>query len=118
MVDIDDPKRGRPDSEFPHINFPTVFADGVVSHVNANGISKFYFQRVEPNMYGSGGAVVTPFMVVAMPTPGFVAMAAFFHQRVQFLISRGDTTQAEWERVLKENVPKIDAAASDAKEKP
>jgi hypothetical protein len=112
MAEIDDPKRGRPDAEFPSFNFPSVFADGVLSHVNSLGMSKFYLYRTDPNMFGRGGAITTPTVQINMPTHGLVQSVAFLHQRVQFLIRRGDVTQSDWDQALKDNeLPPVDTKA-------
>lgn len=106
MAEEDEEKRGRPDSEFPPASFPSLFADGVTSHVNAMGISKFYFYRIDPNMHGRGGSVLNPVFSVNMPTHGFIDMAAFFYTRVLALIEDDTTARAQWEESVEANEKK------------
>lgn len=104
MAEEDELRSGRPASEFPQATFPTAFVDGVASHVNGEGISKIYFYRVDPNMFGRGGITHNPTFQVVIPTRGFVEMAAFFYQRAKFLINTGVIDEAAWEKALSDVV--------------
>src|SRR5262245_31968110 len=83
---------GRPISEFPSGQFPVVFADGVLSHASASGQAKFYLFRIDPNMYGRGGAIFNPIAQVVMPTMGFLNTAAFLYKRAQAMVKSGEVT--------------------------
>jgi hypothetical protein len=88
-------KRGRPPEEFPASTFPTVFSDGVISFVPTVPIVKFYLGRIDPNMFGRGGAVMNPFAQVIMPTLAFVDTAAFLQQQVRRMVREKMITQEQ-----------------------
>jgi hypothetical protein len=81
-------RAGRPITEFPDSRFPTAFADGVASLTPGNGLAKFFLYRTDPNSFGRGGIVNTPFLQIAMPIFGFVQMALFFQRQLQRMIDQ------------------------------
>jgi hypothetical protein len=91
---------GRPISEFPSGQFPVVFADGVLSHVSAAGQTKFYLFRIDPNMYGRGGAIFNPIAQVVMPTLGFLSTAAFLYKRALAMVKSGEVTQEQFDQAM------------------
>src|SRR5258708_400927 len=95
-----DPKQGRPPEEFPASIFPTVFSDGVISFVPAVPVVKFYFARVDPNMFGRGGSVLNPFAQVIMPTLAFVDMVAFFQSQIRRMVRDKIITQAQVDQAV------------------
>jgi hypothetical protein len=102
---------GRPDSEFPTANFPTVFADGVLSLAPGPGIVKYYLYRVDPNMFGRGGMAANPSLQVVMPLSGFVEMAVFFEKQISDLISQGQISREAVDQLREEGLGASTAAA-------
>jgi hypothetical protein len=100
MQEPQDPKRGRPPDEFPGTNVPVAYTDGVSSFVNVGGITKFYFYRIDPNIWGRGGAVFNPVAQVVMPTHSFVATAAFFYGQARRMIGSNEITQQQWDEAV------------------
>jgi hypothetical protein len=100
MQELPDSKQGRPPDEFPGVDVPVAFADGVSSYVGGGGISKFYFYRIDPNIWGYGGAVFNPVSQVVMPTNGFVTTAAFFYAQARRMIANNEITQQQWDQAV------------------
>jgi hypothetical protein len=76
---MDDATTGQTNSGgFPPFNFPTVFADGVLSMANSPSVVKFYLARVEPSFAGDGRSQMQAFAQVIMPIDGFAMMFVFF----------------------------------------
>ncbi|NUJ81428.1 hypothetical protein HUN39_15625 [Methylocystis sp. FS] len=90
-----DPRQGRPPEEFPSSTFPAVFVDLIWSATHSAEVVKLYLGRVDPNIYGRGGAVPTPILQIVMPITGFVASAAFLQQKLQVMIEQGVITQQQ-----------------------
>jgi len=78
---------------FPPANFPTVFADGVISMSNSASVVKFYLARVEPNFVGDNTNQVQAFAQVIMPIDGFATMFVFFEAQLRNLVQNGAVTE-------------------------
>jgi hypothetical protein len=78
---------------FPEPNFPTVFADGVLSFANNASVVKFFLARLEPNFAGNDTYRTQPFAQVVMPVDAFVNMVGFFQVAVDILVKQGFITQ-------------------------
>lgn len=100
MADPFDTMQGRPLEEFPAGNVPVAFADGVSSFVNAGGVAKFYFYRIDPNLWGRGGAVYNPVVQVVMPSEAFPLTAAFLVAQVKRMIASKQITQENWDGMV------------------
>jgi hypothetical protein len=74
---------------FPPANFPTVFADGVVSMSTSASVVKFFLARVEPNFAGDNTNQVQAFAQVIMPIDGFARMFVFFEAQLRILVQNG-----------------------------
>lgn len=94
--------QGRPAEEFPPATFPTVFADGVASYARGPGFVKFYLYRVDPNMFGRGGSVSTPFAQVVMSSLGFGQATALFERALKEVIKAGELTEEQVEKFRKD----------------
>jgi hypothetical protein len=71
-----------PASDFPAPQFPTVFADGVMSIANSPSVVKFYLFRYDPSFSGSGQSRNQSFAQVIMPMDAFAATFALFERAV------------------------------------
>src|SRR5260370_39903302 len=78
---------------FPPPNFPTVFADSVLSMANSPSVVKFYLARVEPSLAGDGRAQMQAFAQVIMPIDGFAMMFVFFEAQLRLLVQNGIVTE-------------------------
>ena len=94
--------------DFPPANFPTLFADGVLSMTHGRGVVKFYFHRIDPEMFARGANNTLPIAQVVMPAIGFAQMAAFFRRRIEMMIRDG-TISEEQERAISGSEPPPDA---------
>jgi hypothetical protein len=106
---------GRPLSEFPDQRFPTAFADGVSSIATGAGNMKFCLYRVDPNLFGRGGAVLNPFLQVVMPTFGFVQTAVFFSRQLKVLVDQKVVTQEQIDQMERDLETAATAAAVETK---
>src|SRR5690242_7366458 len=95
----DDRAKAIPAGEFPPPQFPTVFADGVMSVANSTSVVKFYLFRFEPSFSGSGQSQTQPFVQVVMPIDGFVATFAFFEAAVTRYKEQGLITQSRIDEI-------------------
>lgn len=91
--------QGRPAGDFPAATFPTVFADGVASYAHGPGFVKFYLYRIDPNMYGRGGAISNPFAQVVMPVVGFAQAVVLFKRALSDLIRAGQISQSDVDKM-------------------
>jgi len=82
-----------PTTDFPGPQFPTVFADGVVSLVNSPTVVKFFLGRIEPSFAGDGRSQMQAFEQVIMPMDGFAAMFVFFEVQLKSMMQRGLITE-------------------------
>jgi len=78
---------------FPPANFPTVFADSVLSMANSPSVVKFYLARIEPNFAGDGTNQLQAFAQVIMPINGFARMFVFFEAQLRLLVQNGLITE-------------------------
>jgi hypothetical protein len=74
-------------------DIPVVFVDGVMQHVTAPGVSKFYLFRSDANPKDPTSFSNTAVLQVVIPPTGFVDMVAFFEHRLKAMIQRGDISQ-------------------------
>ena len=81
--------RTTPVDDFPPSQFPTVFADGVMSIANSASVVKFYLYRFEPSFSGSGQSRNQAFAQVVMPMDGFAAAFALFERAVSQYVAQG-----------------------------
>jgi hypothetical protein len=91
------------DGDFPAPQFPTVFADGVLSLVNSPTVVKFFLARIEPSFSGDGRSHMQAFAQVVMPLDGFANMFVFFEAQLKAMLSRGLITEdrlAELRRIF------------------
>ena len=86
-----------PKPEYPDLNFPTIFADGIASASWDRGVVKFFLSRNSPDLRASAPGKDTPFMQVVMPTVGFVAMSLFFERIVSRLVAANHISQSDLE---------------------
>jgi hypothetical protein len=91
---VDDTAKAPPADDFPSPQFPTVFADGVMSVANSLTIVKFFLYRFEPSFSGSGQSQTQPFAQVVMPMDAFAATFSFFEAAVQKYIEQGLISQS------------------------
>lgn len=82
-----------PPADFPGPQFPTVFADGVVSLINSPTVVKFFLGRIEPSFAGDGRSQSQAFAQVIMPIDGFAMMFAFFEVQLKLMIQGGLITE-------------------------
>jgi hypothetical protein len=80
-------------NEFPPPNFPTVFADGVLSLVNSRTTVKYFLARFEPSFIGDGRSQMQAFAQVVMPMDGFAMMFVFFEAQIRVLVENGYITE-------------------------
>jgi hypothetical protein len=82
--------------EYPPFNFPTVFADGVLSAVWGGEFIKFYLGRNDPDFRAASKVrQQTPFVLVAMPLSGFLQATTFFDSILERMIEDGTVTQEQ-----------------------
>jgi hypothetical protein len=80
-------------AEFPSPQFPTVFADGVLSLVNSPTVVKFFLGRIEPTFVGDGRSQMQAFAQVIMPIDGFASMFVFFEAQLKTMVRNGLITE-------------------------
>ena len=83
-----------PLADFPAPQFPTVFADGVMSLANSPTVVKFFLSRFEPSFAGDGRSQMQAFAQVVMPMDGFASMVVFFEAQLRILVKAGYITEA------------------------
>ena len=98
---VDDTTRASTAVDFPSPQFPTVFADGVMSIANSPSVVKFYLFRFEPSFSGSGQSETRPFAQVVMPIDGFAATFSFFEAAMQKYMEQGLITQSRLDEIRK-----------------
>jgi hypothetical protein len=98
---VDDTVKAIPANDFPPSQFPTVFADGVMSIANSSTVVKFFLFRFEPSFSGSGQSQTQPFAQVVMPMDGFAATFSFFEAAVKKYIEQGLITQSRLDEFRK-----------------
>lgn len=91
---------GRPETEFPTSATPTVFADGVSGYAPGPGVIKFFLYRIDPNMFGRGGAKANAVVQVVMPFHGFAQTAALFHHAIKQVIAAGVVSQSDFDQMI------------------
>lgn len=97
MADNEQPRLLEPGAPIPTVRIaqetPVIFADGVMSHSYAYGVSKIYLVRsdVDPSVSGPGQDVIAAQFI--MPTDGFVRMTAFFEHRIKVMVEAGALKQ-------------------------
>jgi hypothetical protein len=91
---VDDTTKVIPSDDFPSSQFPTAFADGVMSIANSPAVVKFYLFRFEPSFSGNGQSQTQPFAQVVMPIDGFAATFSFFEAAVKKYIEQGLITES------------------------
>jgi hypothetical protein len=84
---------------YPEGNFPTVYAESVMSLAHANGVVKFYLFRLEPSFKGDNTSATVPSLQVVMPYAGFVGAAVFFNRQMAAMLKLGALTQAQIDAV-------------------
>jgi hypothetical protein len=89
MAEITPPPAG---INYPQANFPTVFADGVMSLANSPTVVKFFLSRTEPNFAGDGTSINQAFAQVVMSMDGFAGTFAFFETAIKRFIAEGYIT--------------------------
>jgi hypothetical protein len=75
-------------------DIPAIFVDGVMNHVTAPGISKFYLYRSDINPKDPNSFSNSNIIQVIMPATGFADMVAFFEHRLKVMVKRGDLSEA------------------------
>ena len=83
-----------PQADFPAPQFPTEFADGVMSLVYSPTVIKFFLSRFEPSFAGDGRSQMQAFAQVVMPMDGFASMVMFFEAYLRVLVQAGHITEA------------------------
>jgi hypothetical protein len=91
---VDDITKSVAVDDFPSSQFPTAFADGVMSIANSASVVKFYLFRFEPSFSGSGQSQTQPFAQVVMPIDGFAATFSFFEAAMKKYLQQGLITQS------------------------
>lgn len=81
-------------ADFPGPQFPTAFADGVLSLVYSPAVVKFFLARIEPSFAGDGKSQMQAFAQVVMPIDGFASMFAFFEAQLKLMVKGGLITEA------------------------
>jgi hypothetical protein len=79
--------------EYPGVDIPTFFADGIINLANSPYILKFYFYRLDPNVRNPQKAEATACAQVVMPMNGFLNMYAFLEKAVETLRAQGVVTE-------------------------
>ncbi len=72
--------------QFATASFPAISADMVASMVHTPEITRFFFGRLEPEMFGRAGQRISPVLEVTMPLSGFANMAIFFNAQLEAVI--------------------------------
>jgi hypothetical protein len=98
MADVP-PQSEAPKPEYPGVNLPVVFADGVLSAAWDRGVVKFYFGRNDPDLRASNPGKDTPVMQIVMPVAGFVTMSLFFDRIVSRLVDQKHITPEDLEKL-------------------
>ncbi|MGY4351248.1 phage tail protein X [Bradyrhizobium sp. GM7.3] len=70
-------------------DIPVFFADGVISHSYAPGISKFFFYRIDSDAFTTGPNQTVVVAQAVMAAEGFAKMVHFFNHRLQIMIRDG-----------------------------
>lgn len=80
--------------DFPTPEFPTVFADGVISLVNSPAVVKFFLGRFDPSFAGDGRTQLNPITQIIMPMDTFANMCVFFEAQLRIFVQAGYITEA------------------------
>ena len=81
--------------EYPPLEFPVIFADGISSMAHGNGHVKIYLMRTNPSMYGSGSSNTQPFAQLVMLSKAFISAAVFMSRHMQEMLKSGAISQAD-----------------------
>jgi hypothetical protein len=89
--------------EFPRLELPTIFADGVVNILPSKEVVKFYLSRFDPPIVGDANLLQRVIAQVAMPTTAFVQTAVFFQVALNHLVDEGYVSKTEVEALFKQS---------------
>ena len=81
-------------ADFPTPEFPTVFADGVMSLVNSPAVVKFFLGRFDSSFAGDGRTQLNPVSQIVMPMDAFANMFVFFEAQLRIFIQAGYISEA------------------------
>src|ERR1043166_1444887 len=79
--------------QFPPPDFPTVFADGVLSAAWDAGVVKLFLYRNDPDFKATGARSDKPFRQLVLPIHGFAAMSIFHERILRTLRERGEISE-------------------------
>jgi hypothetical protein len=91
-----------PALDFPPVNFPTIFADGVQNLAHSPTVVKFYLMRFDPAFKDSNRSQLTPVIQVVMPVDSFAQTALFFQRALENLIHQNIISQLQIEEIRRD----------------
>jgi hypothetical protein len=84
-----------PSDEYPGIEIPTIFADGVMNLANSPHVMKFYLFRLDPSAKDMQKAQARVCAQIVLPMNGFLNMVAFLERAVEGLRAQGIVTEED-----------------------
>jgi hypothetical protein len=89
----------RPDTgtgEFPPLNFPLIFTDGVLQMSYGHSMVRMYLARHDPSLNPNNiNAATRPFAQLVMPLNGFLETALFFEATLSRLLNEKIITEQQ-----------------------
>jgi hypothetical protein len=87
---------------FAPFNFPTTYADGILSIAGGFPITRMFLYRIEPNMFGTGGLQTVPTAQIVMPLDGVLNLKLFIDSFINNLIQTNQLTAEQFEKFKSE----------------
>jgi len=101
--------------DYPAPDFPTVFADGVMSTAWGRGLVKMYLYRTDPQFQARPGSRDNPIEQIIMPVFGFAQMCALFGRTLKALVEQGHLSQEQLDAIYAADATtKVDTSEPDS----